>query len=118
MRTSKIYFLNSVPLCNTLLLTIAVMLCIISPRLIYFMTGSLYLLIPFAHFTFPLTPTSGNHRTVLCICELGCYCFWISTCNSDDMVFVFLSDSFHLVQCTHCPSWLSQMSRFHSFMTE
>ena len=42
--------LSNFQICNTVLLTIATMLCITSPWLIYFITGSLYLLIPFTHF--------------------------------------------------------------------
>ena len=48
MRTFKIYSVSKFQVCNTVLLTIVAMLCIMSPGLI---TGSLYLLTPFTHFT-------------------------------------------------------------------
>ena len=47
MRTFKIYSLSNLQICNTVLLTIVTMLCITSPWLIYFITGSLYLLTTF-----------------------------------------------------------------------
>lgn len=42
------------------------MLYITSPWLIYLINESLYLLIPFTHFTHPHLPSSGNHQAVLC----------------------------------------------------
>ena len=62
----------------TVLLTIFLMLYIISPWLIYFITGRLYCLIPFIYFAKPPTHfLSGNYQFVLCICVysnfvLGC----------------------------------------------
>ena len=49
-RTFKIYFLSHFQTCNTEL-TILIMLYIEFPWLIYFITGSFYLLTPFIHFT-------------------------------------------------------------------
>ena len=52
MRTLKIYSLSTFQICNiALLLTIVTMLYIPSPRLTHFIMGSLYLLIPFTHFS-------------------------------------------------------------------
>ena len=50
MRTFTVYSLSSFQICNTVLLTIASMLYILSQWLTCFITGSLYLLIPFIHF--------------------------------------------------------------------
>ena len=47
------------------------MLYITSLGLNYFITRSLYLLTPFTQFFHPPPPASDNHRSVLCICELG-----------------------------------------------
>ena len=46
------------------------MLYITSPWLIYFITGSLYLLAAFTHFAHTPPTTSGNHQSLLCIYEL------------------------------------------------
>ena len=52
-----------------------------------FITGSLYFLIPFTHFTRPSTLASGNHHTVLCICK---HVFSLSSAYKwDHTVFVF-----------------------------
>ena len=51
------FILNNFQICNTILLTIVTMLYITSPQLIYLITGSLYLLTPFTHFTYPQTPS-------------------------------------------------------------
>ena len=41
--------------------------------IIYFITGNVYLLMPFTDFTHPPTPlSSGNHQFVLCIYESVC----------------------------------------------
>lgn len=43
------------------------MLYIISLRLIYFVTGSMFLLIPFTYLAHPPTPLlSGDHQFILC----------------------------------------------------
>ena len=47
------------------------MLYITSPWLIYFITGSLYLLTTFTHFTHPSTPASGIHQSVLFMYEVS-----------------------------------------------
>ena len=49
MRTFKIYSFSNFKICSTVL-TIVTMLYITSPRLPYFITGSLYLSAPFTHF--------------------------------------------------------------------
>lgn len=73
--------------------------CVTSPwpYLIYFMTGSLSILILFTHFTqpHPTPPTAGNYQSVLCICEFGFggFCFVLfldSTYKRDHALFVFL----------------------------
>ena len=54
----------------TILLTIFLMLYIPSLRFIYFVAGSLCVLIPFTYFTPVPTPLlSGNHQFVLCVYE-------------------------------------------------
>ena len=45
------------------------MLYVTFPGLIYLITGSLYLLTSFFHFTHPLLPASGRHQSILCIYE-------------------------------------------------
>ena len=52
MRTFKIYSLSNLPIYNTVLLTIVTILYIISPRLMYLVSGSWYPLILPTHFTF------------------------------------------------------------------
>ena len=47
------------------------MLCITSLGLNYFITRSTYLLTPVTQFFHPPPPSSDNHQSVLCICELG-----------------------------------------------
>lgn len=77
MRTLKIYFLSNFHIYNRVVLTTVTMLYITSPRLIYFITGSLYLWTPSTHFThFPLS-TSGDHPSALCIYELV---YWFLVC--------------------------------------
>ena len=73
MRTFKTGSLNF-QICSGVLLTIT-MLYITSPGLIYYITGSLYLLTPgpisFLH-TSPLHNLAlGNHQSTLCIYELS-----------------------------------------------
>ena len=53
IRSFKIYSLSSFQICNSVLLTIVAMLYIVSPRLIYFITESLYLLTHFIHVAQP-----------------------------------------------------------------
>ena len=69
MRTFKIYFLRNFQIYNTILLTVVTMPYITSPRLICLITGSLYLLTTFTHFSHSPTPTSGNHQSIPCIYE-------------------------------------------------
>ena len=51
MRTFKIYSLSNFQICKTVCLTIVTILYITFPRLIYLITGRLYLLITFTSFT-------------------------------------------------------------------
>ena len=51
-----------------MLLPPVAILYITSLGLVYLITGSLYLLTLFTDFTYP-HPNSGNHQSVLCICE-------------------------------------------------
>ena len=51
-----------------MLLPLVAILYITSLGLVYLITGSLYLLTLFTDFTYP-HPNSGNHQSVLCICE-------------------------------------------------
>ena len=50
------------------------MLHITVPGLVYFVTASFYLLTTFTHFAHHPFPASGNHKPVLCVYELSCYC--------------------------------------------
>ena len=45
------------------------MLYITSPKLIFLITESLYVLTPFTHFPLCLAPS--NHQSVLCFCEFS-----------------------------------------------
>ena len=67
------------------------MLYIISLGLIYFITGSLYLLTTFTHFAHPHASAPSNYQSVLCIYEFGfLFLFLDSTYKWDHVVFVFL----------------------------
>lgn len=59
------------------------MLWIVSPWLIYFITGSVYLLIPFSISLVPSPPPSSNYQflciyTSLSVLFSHLFCFWIS----------------------------------------
>ena len=75
----------------TVLLTIFFMLYITSPRLIYFITGGLYLLIslhPFCPYTVsPLTTAYSLHVSVF---HFALFWFWESTYEWHNVLFVFL----------------------------
>ena len=94
MRPFKIYSLSNFQKHTRLLLTIVSILYITSWWLIYFITGSLYLLTPFTHFTtpYPLTTTS-----MFSAFEFGVlFCFVLDfTYKWDHMVFVFLCLTFY-----------------------
>lgn len=62
--TLKIYRVSNFQIRNAVLLTVINVLCLMFPQLTCFITGSLYVLTPFAHFT-PTPPTPANHQTVL-----------------------------------------------------
>ena len=80
----------------TILLIIYLMLYITSPWFIYYITGGLYLLIPFSNFThWPQPLLSGNHLFVLCIYE---------------SVFVLFFRFYILVQYLSFASWLISLS--------
>ena len=97
---------------------------ITSPWLIYFVTGSLFLLMFFTCFTCPSPPSSSLATTRLFYDEsaflLSCFflfCFLdfeILTCKWGRTAFS-LSDLFQLVECSPGPSMLSQMARFPLF---
>ena len=90
------------------------MLYLTSPRLIYVINGSLYLLTPFTHFTSPCP--AGNHQSVLCNSEL---CFVLdSTYKWDHMVFVFFcpqmpSESIHLFTNGRISIFFNSLIIFH-----
>ena len=96
LKTFMISLLLSFQVGNTLLLTVVTMLQIIPHELS--ITGSLYLFIPFTHFSHqPTILHSGNHTCILCIYE---FCFDFSYliglffrfhCVSEYTAFVFLS---------------------------
>ena len=77
----------------TTLLTIFPILYITSPWLIYFITGSLCLLIPFTYFTHPPIPCQPPVCSLylwVCFCFVMFICFLDSTCKWNHAVFVFL----------------------------
>ena len=73
------------------------MLYITSPWPIYFLTGGLYLLIPFMYYVHSIPFHFSNHLFVLCFyksvfilcCFLCLFCFLVSSYKWDHMVFVF-----------------------------
>ena len=91
--TFKIYFFSKFQFCNTVLLTTVTMLYITCSWFIYFITGILYLLIPFTHFTYPanlLLPLATP--SLFSISKIGFvfFCFFHSTYKWNHIVFVFL----------------------------
>ena len=88
---------------------------------IYFVTGSLYLMI-----TVPISPTpeslsaSRKHQSVVCICEFGFFfcSFWFvfvildTTYKWEIIWYLPFSDFFHLAQYLQGPSILSQIASF------
>lgn len=73
LRTLKICILSNFQIYMTALLTIAPLLCIIFPGLIYLIAGNLYPLTTFHPFL-PLPthiPSLGNHQSPLCIYEFS-----------------------------------------------
>ena len=70
MRTCKIYFFGNFQVCAIILLIIVTIFYITYPWLTYFITGSLYVLNPFTHYTYPLNLLLfGDHHSVLCVYE-------------------------------------------------
>ena len=67
VRNFKIYSLSNFQIYHKVLLTIVTLLYVISPGIIYFITGSLYLLTSFTHFVYPPAPASENHQSVFSI---------------------------------------------------
>lgn len=61
MTTYKMYSLRKFQVYNTILFIIVIMLYIISPCLIYLVTGRSHLQNPFTHFAHPLSPPSSVH---------------------------------------------------------
>ena len=77
---------------------------ITSPWLIYFLTRSLYLLIPFIHFANSSPSTSGNHQPVLCICDfcfLCLFCFCLFVC-----LFSYIPCIGDITRCLSFSAWL------------
>ena len=118
IRPFKINFLSNFQTCNTVLLTIVTTLYITSPWLIYFLTRSLYLLIPFIHFANSSPSTSGNHQPVLCICDfcfLCLFCFCLFVClfsyihNQTNWIFYNFLSSFPSLPSLHCISLASAL---------
>ena len=100
----KIYSLSNFQIHNTVLFAIVSMLYMTSLWLIYFITGSLYLLASFTHFAHPSHPLSGNHQSVSMSLAFLFVCFVLdSTYKWNHAVF-------------QGPSMLLQMARFHSFL--
>ena len=62
MRTFKIYSLSNLHICSPVTLTTVATLYIASPCLVYFMTGSLYFLIPSTHFIHSVLTFLGGWR--------------------------------------------------------
>ena len=77
MRTLKIYFLGNFQIRATILLTTVTSLYITPPWLIYFLTGSLYLLTYFTHATHP-QPLLLLATTLLFSVSLSL--FWFCSC--------------------------------------
>ena len=77
MRTFKIYSPSSFQIYDAvLLLTMVTMLYITSPGPIYFITGSLYTLTTFTHFTHTPPLASGNCQSVPFFYEFGDFFFF------------------------------------------
>ena len=105
MRNFKIYSPNDFQICNIVLLTLVTMLYITSPWLIYFITGSLYLLTPFTHFIHhPCPPTSGNHESVLCIYEPDVLLLFLDFMYKWDHMVFYLSFSVWPMSLSIMPS--------------
>ena len=83
MRTSMMYSFSSFQICSTDLLTIGTMMYMTPPWLTYFITGILYLLIPFIHFCL----SSLYKFSVFFVCFK--FHIWV---RSHD---IYLSDLFH-----------------------
>lgn len=67
MRPFKIYSPGNFQICTVILLVIVMMLYIISPLLIYFVTGRLYVMTPFTYFAHPQCHSPpGSHHSFLC----------------------------------------------------
>ena len=73
MGTFKIYCINNLQLYNRVLLTVATMLYIRSPKYIHSVTRPLYPLTSI--FSFPLHPRLGQDQSKLCFCEFGLFRF-------------------------------------------
>lgn len=93
IRTFKVYCFSNFQICNTVFLTPVTMLYIISPLLIYFMTGMLCLWTPFSHFTHFQPPL-------------------LATTN---LLSVSMSLVSYLVYCLPGPSMFQQLARLNSF---
>ena len=90
MSTFKICSFSNFQICKTVLLTTVTMLYFTSLWLTYFITGSLCLWTPFAHFLQPYAPTYGNDQSVLCTTLVVFVFFLDSTYKRDHTIFIFL----------------------------
>ena len=69
MRALIIYSVNDFHIHHIALLVVFIILCVNIPILIYLITGTLHILTTFIQLPFPLSPTSGNHKSDLCFYE-------------------------------------------------
>ena len=132
MRTFKIYNLSNFQIAkiwnfpvhqiykfsNTAVLLVIV-LCITSPGILTFITGSLYLLTTFTYFSHSQLPVSGNSQSLLCIYELQVllvlFVFIVSAYKLKRAVFVFSVWCISLAQCPQDQCMLLQIASFPSF---
>ena len=96
--TFKIYSLSNFQIYHGMLLTVVIMLYITSSGLIYLITGSLYLLTIFTHFTYPPT---NPHLWQPPICSLPMSLVFLDPHISKTIClcivkYLCLSDLFHL----------------------
>ena len=90
MRTSKIYSLSNVQICNTVLLAVVTMPYVIAHDLS--MTEGLYLLTPLYSFCPPPPPTCGNHKSVLCVYELGlCLVLFLNSTYKREKIYIYVT---------------------------
>ena len=89
------------------MLAVVIILYMISLVLIYLITGSLYLPIPF-----PPPSASSCHKSHLFLYEFGCCHFKFLICVRSDSICLSLSNLFHLAEFLQSPFILLQMVGF------